>query len=150
MLSIKLLDLLVFTGNKHVLFDDWKMRIQDKLVYNDDYYPTESFKIVYIITRLGGDVSGHVSIRRRFTPYDSVNDLLDYLTDLYEVSLNIVRLMHRRTYYIIAQGDQLFLNFYREFRKCVECTSYNEKGLIENLIQKSELKTTNSYRLIRA
>ena len=55
-----------------------------------------------MITRLGGDISGYVFIRRRFTTYNSVNDLLDHLTDLYEISLTIVRLMHRRTYYIIA------------------------------------------------
>ena len=104
-LSTKLPDPSVFTGNKHVLFDDWKMRIQDKLVHNRDHYPTESFKIAYVITRLGGDTSGYVSIRRRFTSYNSIDGLLDHLTDLYEVPLNIVRSMHRRTYYTIAQGD---------------------------------------------
>ena len=53
------------------------MRIQDKLAHNGDHYPTESFKIAYIITRLGGDARGHVSTRRRFTSYESVDDLLD-------------------------------------------------------------------------
>ena len=101
-LSTKLPDPPVFTGNGHVLFDDWKMRIQDKLAHNGDHYPTESFKIAYIITRLGGDASGHVSTRRRFMSYDSVDGLLDHLTDLYEVPLDIVRLMHRRTYYTMA------------------------------------------------
>ena len=67
------------------------MRIQDKFDHNDDHYPTESFKIVYVVSRLGGKVSQHVSVRRRCRPYSIVNELLDYLIDMYEVPLPIVR-----------------------------------------------------------
>ena len=139
-LSTKLPDPPVFTGNGHVLFDDWKMRIQDKLAHNGDHYPTESFKIAYIITRLGGDASGHVSIRRRFTPYDSVDGLLDHLSDLYEVSLSILGTTHRRAYRAMTQEDQPFLEFYRQFRRSAEYTWNKEEDLIEDLRQKSTLK----------
>ena len=77
------------------------MRIQDKLVHNKDYYLTELFKIAYVIIRLGEDISGYVSIRRRFRSYNSVNDLLNYLSDLYEVSLFILKITYRRTYRVI-------------------------------------------------
>ena len=66
------------------------MRIQDKLDHNDDHYPLELFKIAYIIVRLERETSQHVSIRRRYRSYSTVNELLDHLIDLYEVSLFII------------------------------------------------------------
>ena len=144
-LSTKLPDPPVFTGNGHVLFDDWKMRIQDKLTHNGDHYPTESFKIAYIITRLGGDASGHVSTRRRFTSYESVDGLLDHLSDLYEVPLSILGITHRRAYRAMTQDDQPFLEFYRQFRKSAEYTWNKEEDLIEDLRQKSNLDCTQKW-----
>ena len=65
-LSIKLPDPPVFNGiNRYVLFDNWKMRIQDKLTHNNDYYLTELFKIAYIIIRLDEDTAKYTSLRRR-------------------------------------------------------------------------------------
>ena len=66
------------------------MRIQDKLDHNDDYYPHESFKIAYIIARLEGETSQHVSFKRRHRSYSTVNELLNHLIDLYEISLFII------------------------------------------------------------
>ena len=66
------------------------MRIQDKLNHNDNHYPLESFKIAYIIARLEGETSQYVSIKRRYRSYSIVNELLDHLVDLYEVSLFII------------------------------------------------------------
>ena len=40
-------------------FDNWRLRIQDKLTHNGDHYPYEVFKVAYIITRLDGEVSKH-------------------------------------------------------------------------------------------
>ena len=66
------------------------MRILNKLDHNTNHYSLESFKIAYIIARLGGEASQHVSVRRRYRSYSIVNELLDYLIDLYEVSLFII------------------------------------------------------------
>lgn len=46
-------------------FDDWKLRIQDQLIHNGDHYPYETFKLVYIMTRLCGEASKHVTLKRR-------------------------------------------------------------------------------------
>ena len=67
------------------------MRILNKLNHNNNHYPLELFKIAYIITRLERETSQHVSIRRRYRSYSTVNELLDHLVDLYEVSLFIIK-----------------------------------------------------------
>ena len=90
-LSIKLPDPPVFNGiNKHIPFDNWKMRIQDKLTYNGDHFLTESFKIIYVITRLDRDAAKYTSLRRRQRSYSSISDLLNYLSDSYKRSLNMI------------------------------------------------------------
>ena len=63
-LSIKLSDPPVFNRiNRYILFDDWKIRIQDKLTHNSDYFLIELFKIIYIITRLGEEATKYTSLR---------------------------------------------------------------------------------------
>ncbi|KAF6231260.1 hypothetical protein HO173_010592 [Letharia columbiana] len=56
-LSPRLPDPPIFTGTNSILFDDWKMRIQDKLTHNGDYFLTDTFKITYVIVRLREEAS---------------------------------------------------------------------------------------------
>ncbi|KAF6236113.1 hypothetical protein HO173_005741 [Letharia columbiana] len=51
-LSPRLPDPPVFTGTNSITFDDWKMRIRDKLTHNGDHFPTDAFKIAYVVARL--------------------------------------------------------------------------------------------------
>ncbi len=120
------------------------MRIQDKLDHNGDHYPTESFKIAYVIARLGGEASQHVSIRRRYCSYSTVDELLSHLIDLYEVPLSILRDTHKRAYHKMTQGDRPFMEFYRDFMKCAEqmndLPNHDIDIDIGDLIHKSELR----------
>ena len=75
--------------NCHVLFDDWKLRIQDKLTHNGDHYPCEASKVTYIMARLGWEVSKHLTLKRRRKALQS-EALLDSLSDLYEFSLSMI------------------------------------------------------------
>ena len=65
-------------------FDDWKLRIQDKLTHNSDHYPSESFKVAYVMTCLGGEASMHTTLKRRQKSLSS-NELLDMLSDFYRL-----------------------------------------------------------------
>ena len=97
------------------------MRIQDKLTHNGDHFLTESFKIVYVITRLGGEAAGSTSLRRRQRLYSSVSDLLSHLSDSYEKSLSMVQQEYRHAYGKLKQQDkQPFSEFYIEFMKYAE------------------------------
>lgn len=121
------------------------MRIQDKLDHNGDHYPTESFKIAYVIARLGGEASQHVSTRRRYRSYSTVHELLSHLIDLYEVPLSILQDTHKRAYDKMTQGNQSFLEFYRDFMKCAEHDTPSDASLMRDLARKSELRLCNQW-----
>ena len=127
-LSTKLLDPPVFSGtNSHISFDDWKLRIQNKLTHNSDHYPCESFKVTYVMTRLGDEVSKHITLKRRKKSLSnsdlSSNELLDLLSDLYETPLSVIYKENRHALHHLKQGTrQSFSDFYTKWVR------YSERG----------------------
>ena len=121
LLSTKLPDPPVFSGDSgsKVSFVDWKLRIQDKLRLNTDHYPTSDFQVAYIVTRLGGEAVQHTLPRRRNLTrnYRSADELLDHLSDLYELPLEITQQEDRRAYRNLQQGNQSFPKFYKKFMR---------------------------------
>ena len=76
----------------------------DKLAYNADYYSSESFKLAYVISRLGGEAAKYITLKRRQKSqplkgqksqlsiklgcYTYITgELLDQLSNLYETPL---------------------------------------------------------------
>ena len=129
-LSTKLPDPPVFNGiNTHIEFDDWKLRIQDKLTHNSDHYPCESFKVAYVMTRLGGEASKHITLKRRKAKESLSNgdlsskELLDQLSDLYETPLSVIYKENRHALNHLKQGiKQSFFDFYTKWVR------YSERG----------------------
>ncbi len=145
-LSTKLPDPPIFKCAKddpkrNVVFDDWKLRITDKLTHNGDHFPTESFKIAYIITRLGGEIIKYISLRRRLRPYTTVDELLGHLSDIYEIPTHIIRSENRYTLRSLRQGTQSFQTFYAEFMRCHEREEpYSDEDLIWNMKEAIRLR----------
>ena len=45
--NIRLLDSPIFINiNINILFEDWKFRVRDKLIINNDYYSIKTLKII--------------------------------------------------------------------------------------------------------
>ena len=86
------------SGNTNILFEDWKLRIKDKLIVNKDHYPSEHSQIAYIITRLGGKAIEYTLPRRRTNSYHSVAELLNQLSDIYEIPLEVEETVHREAF----------------------------------------------------
>ena len=136
-LSAKLPDPPVFSGtDKKHGFDEWKMAIQDKLTHNGDHYPSESFKIAYVSSRISGEPLKHISFRRRNRPYSRVDEMLDYLSDLYETPLATLEQDHSRAYSKLKQQEQQpFKEFYVDFMKYTEHMRGDEKpGSLEKYL----------------
>ena len=108
----------MFNGSNNILFEDWKLRIKDKLIINKDHYPSEFAQIAYTITRLGGKAIEYTLPRRRTNLYHSVDELLDQLSDIYETPIKIVQ---EANYFALddlrQQDNQLFSDFYSEFMR---------------------------------
>ena len=119
---MRLPDIQIFDGSKPDVFLDWKLRMLDKLRYNADHFVgtenSEGFKIAYIVSRLGGEASTQTLWRRQYNPYRSITELLDHLTDLYEIQPEIAEDICRQEFNKIEQGpEQSFDEFYRAFVK---------------------------------
>lgn len=59
----------------------------DKLEFHQDRYETETIKIIYVLSRLGGDAAERCYFRRQpkaTNPYLVAEDVMDELRDLYE------------------------------------------------------------------
>ena len=54
----------VYTGGDNPSFDDWALRIHDKLSVNPDHFANEAAKAIYVISRTGGDAAGHLTVYR--------------------------------------------------------------------------------------
>ena len=54
LLTPRLLDLFIFNGVDLSRFEDWRLRIENKLVLNANYYSINIFKVEYVILRLTG------------------------------------------------------------------------------------------------
>ena len=130
-LSTKLPDPPVFSGtNSHVPFDDWKIRIQDKLTHNSDHYPSESFKVAYVTSRLSGEASKHISLKRRQGALTTSMELLDQLSDLYETPLSVIYKENSHALHYLKQGiKQPFPEFYAKWVR------YSERGYTNDMAE---------------
>ena len=53
--SAKVAKPLLLTDKTDLIFDNWKLQLQDKLKVNADYFPTAQAKIAYVFGCTGGD-----------------------------------------------------------------------------------------------
>ncbi|KAF6238824.1 hypothetical protein HO173_003331 [Letharia columbiana] len=145
----------MFNGDRSK-FEDWKMRIMDKISLNKDHYPTHAFQINYVVSRLGGKTVEHTVPRRRKTtknPYLSVDDLLDQLSDLYETPADVIRQRNVYDYSTFRRRDsQSFSEYYTEFMKhAAYMQEYGDKEYQINVIQPDliiDLRNRANLRLL--
>ena len=132
----------VFTNGVDPTFDDWSLRIQDKLIVNDDHFPTESVKVIFVISRTESDAADHLTAYRAGGHADyfkTSQSVLDVLQDIYadpDRERNA-----RRNYMRLKQSKKQSFNvFYSEFRKQVSYLGYDEKTLMNDLREKVVLR----------
>ena len=76
----------VFTNEVDFTFDDWFLRIQDKLIVNDDHFSIESVKTIFVILRTESDAVDHLTAYRAEGHADyfkTSQSVLDVLKDIY-------------------------------------------------------------------
>ena len=132
----------VFTNEVDLTFDDWFLRIQDKLIVNDDHFSIESIKIIFVILRTESDAVDHLTAYRAenhadyFKTSQSVLDVLKNIYADFDRERNA-----RRNYMRLKQSkNQAFNMFYSEFRKQVSYLNYDEKTLMNDLRKKVMLR----------
>ncbi|CAF9942182.1 MAG: hypothetical protein ALECFALPRED_009557 [Alectoria fallacina] len=136
-LSPRLPDPPVFNDTDRSKFEDWKLRIQNKLLLNRDHYPTDAFQINYVISRLAEKANEHTISRRRkctATPYNTAQDILNQLNDLYETPLHLLQEANAHICEELKQGaEQSFPEFYTKFMRYAADDQSQKRHLIRCL-----------------
>lgn len=117
-----------FSDGKKLKFEEWHLRMVDKLEGNADHFEDEQAKIRYIRSRLTGDAYTHVYRRSRggldnLNPFRTAEDVFNHLANIYQ---DVNRLSNAR-----AKFDQLRMGGKEEFQAFLSKFNY--------LAQESEL-----------
>ena len=84
--SIKILDPAAFSNGKDPTFEDWLIRINDKLTANANHFHSKAQKLAYMKSRCTGKAAKYILARCRpgaANPYNTIKDLTDHLTLIY-------------------------------------------------------------------
>jgi hypothetical protein len=126
--STKIPDPPILTDGKEPKFEDWLLRIKDKLAANEDHYPTAALRLAYVKSRCGGRAPEHLITQSRdeaLNKYANAIDVLDHLKIIYQ-DVNRV---------ILAKGkfQRLYMKTTDKFQDFLSELSYlaQESGLAE-------------------
>jgi hypothetical protein len=117
--STKLPDPPILTDGKDPKFEDWLLRIRDKLAVNVDHYPTDQIQRAYVVGRIGGEAATYIAPRLRpdsSDPYQTVADLYQHLTDIYK-DPNRVYVAKDDFRKLYMKKQELFHTFYSTFTR---------------------------------
>lgn len=83
--SVKLPDPPLLTDGKEPNFEDWLLRMKDKLNANNDHYSTEALRMAYISNRTGGDAARHLAprLRQGANRFQTADEMFDHLEAIY-------------------------------------------------------------------
>lgn len=119
----------MLTDGKDPKFEDWLLRIQDKLAANADHYPTPAMRLAYVKSRCGGKAAEHLVARSRSNSVNKYNDSMDVLEHLKTIFLDVNRV-------ITAKGKfrRLYMKPCDKFQEFLSEFSYlaQESGLAES------------------
>ncbi len=141
----KFLNSSIFTDEDELIWDSWRIKMNDKLQTNVNHFDNENICIVYVISRLEDDAAEHIFARCRHDAshsYISIDELFKHLKEIYD-ELNRNRKC-RRKYNALRQTDKSFNVFYFNFMKLFSYLDYDDCILMNNLQNKINNRLQNA------
>ncbi len=135
--SFKFLNSFIFINEDESTWNSWRIKINNKLQTNIDYFVDETICIVYVISRLEDDAAEHIFAWHHHDALHSyilIYKLLKHLEEIYE-DQNKNQKCHRE-YNTLRQADKLFNIFYFNFMKLFSYLNYDDCTLMNNLQNK--------------
>ena len=126
----------VFTDGLDPTWDDWSSKIHEKMRVNSDHFLTEDAKVVYVLSRLGGQAVTYTLYRRGKTdnPYLAYEDILDQLAETYEDSDRLENA--RRDLVRLQMLERPLKAFIADFQRMAHASKLAEDHLIQLLREK--------------
>jgi hypothetical protein len=133
--STKIPDPPILTDGKDPKFEDWLLRIKDKLAANEDHYPTPSLRLAYVKSRCGGRAAEHLITRSRdeaLNKYTDSIDVLDHLKTIYQ-DVNRVIFAKGKFRNLYMKPADKFQDFLSEFSYLAQESGLSEPEWKEEL-----------------
>ncbi len=141
----KFLNLSIFTDEDESSWEDWRNKMNDKLIVNVDQFDNEIICIVYMMSRLEDDAAKHIFAQRCFDSSNSftlIYKLFNHLKEIYD-ELN-KNWKSRREYNALKQADKSFNIFYFNFMKLFSYLKYDDCTLMNDLQNKINNRLQNA------
>ncbi len=138
----------IFTDEDESSWEDWRNKMNDKLIVNVNQFNDEIICIVYMMSRLEDDVTKHIFAQRCFdssNSFTSIYKLFNHLKEIYD-ELN-KNWKSRREYNVLKQADKSFNVFYFNFIKLFSYLDYDDCTLINNLQNKINNRLQNALSI---
>ena len=135
----------IFIDEDELSWEDWRNKMNDKLIVNVDQFDDEIICIVYMMSRLEDDAAKHIFAWRCFdssNSFTSIYELFDHLKEIYD-ELN-KNWKSRREYNALKQVDKSFNVFYFNFRKLFNYLDYDNHTLMNDLQNKINNRLQNA------
>ena len=127
----------IFVDGVDPTWDDWSAKIREKLRVNADHFQTEDARVVYVLSRLGGQAVTYTYHRRErgtTNPYISYEEVLDELAETYEDTDRLENA--RRDLMKLQMLDRSFKAFIADFQRFAHASRLAEDHLIQLLREK--------------
>jgi hypothetical protein len=119
----------ILTDGKNPKFEDWLLRMEDKLSANADHYSTPTLRLAYVRSRCGGRATEHLLARSRpnsVNPYCDASEIFDHLKTIYQ-DVNRAWNAKGKLRCLYMRASDKFQDFLSEF-----CYLTQESGLAES------------------
>ncbi len=140
----KFLNSSIFTDEDESSWENWRNKMNDKLIVNVNQFNDEIICIIYMISRLEDDAAKHIFAWRCFdslNSFTSIYELFDHLKEIYnELNKNW---KSRREYNALRQADKSFNVFYFNFMKLFNYLDYDDCILMNDLQNKINNRLQN-------
>ena len=136
--SEKIPDPPILTDGKAPTFEDWLLRMEDKLTGNADRYPTPELRLIYVKSRCGGRAAEHIISRSRskaMNKYRDAADIFDHLKILFPDANRVAnaKAKYRR---LFMKASDKFEEFLSEFSYFAQESELAESEWKEELYYK--------------
>lgn len=127
----------IFTGGKELPVEHWLVKMAGKMRADAEAMDTETFRMMYVFSRVGGDACGHLEPRMRqgaTKPWVTAAEMLAHLGRVYGDPDR--RGNAEYTFRELRQGQQEFNTFFAEFLRLSVELERSDAMLISDLTDK--------------
>lgn len=121
----------IFTNGKDPRIDHRLLQLRSKMETIADRMPTESFRMVYVQSRVGGDAMNHLALRLcagAMIQFVTAQEIINYLEGMYGDPN--WKQNSRNKYRALRQKDRDFNSSWAEFQRLAADSDHNKPTLI--------------------